>query len=65
MVAEVRWHPVRLLRPTLWLLGLLTLLGWVAGGLPERSILGPWLPVPFTGLLSPRLGSCRCARSPT
>lgn len=48
LVAEVRWHPVSLLGATLWLLGLLTLLGWVGGGLPEQSIIGPWLP--FAGL---------------
>ena len=48
LVSEVRWHPVSLLAPTLWLLGLLTLLGWVGAGLPEQSVLGPWLP--FAGL---------------
>lgn len=45
LVVQVHWHPVALLRPTLWLLGLLVLLGWVAAGLPQRSLLAPWLPV--------------------
>ena len=44
LVREVRWHPVALLRPSLWLLGLLSLTGYVAGGLPEDSVLGPLLP---------------------
>ncbi len=48
LVSEVRWHPVSLARPTVVLLALLTLLGWVGAGLPEQSILGPWLP--FAGL---------------
>lgn len=38
------WHPVWLLRPTLWALGLLGLLTWVGTRLPERSVLGPALP---------------------
>ena len=45
VVADVRWHPVALLRPTLWLLGLLTLFGWVTAGLPEHSVLGPVMPL--------------------
>lgn len=44
LVTEVRWHPVSLLRPTVVLLALLTLLGYVAGGLPEDSSLEPMLP---------------------
>jgi hypothetical protein len=44
LVADVRWHPVAVLAPTLWLLGLLTLFGWVAAGLPDNSTLGPVLP---------------------
>jgi hypothetical protein len=43
LVADVHWHPVRLLKPTAQLLGLLLLIGWVAGGLPAHSILGQWL----------------------
>jgi len=45
LVAQVRRHPVQLLRPTVVMLAVVTLLGWVGAGLPERSILGPWLPV--------------------
>lgn len=44
LVADVRWHPVAMLKPTLWLLGLLVLFGWVAAGLPDHSVLGPVLP---------------------
>ncbi len=50
LVAEVTWHPVHLLQPTAVLLGLLVLLGWVAGGLPDRSILGRYLPFFFLAL---------------
>lgn len=51
VVAEVHWHPVQLLWPTVKVLALLTLLGWVAGGLPERSLLARWLPVAFLVLV--------------
>ncbi len=44
LVAAVHWHVVRLLRPTAVMLGLLALMGWVGGGLPPRSVLGPVLP---------------------
>ncbi len=50
LVAVVRWHPVQILKPTLAAFGLLTLLGWVAGGLPRHSVLGPWLPALFVAL---------------
>ena len=45
LVAEVHWHPVALLKATMQLLGVLTVLAWVGAGLPERSALGPWLPL--------------------
>ena len=51
LVADVRWHPIALLRPTLVLLGLLTLFGWVAAGLPEHSVLAPVLPIGLLLLL--------------
>lgn len=44
LVADVRWHPIALLRPTLVLLALLTLFGWVTAGLPDHSALAPALP---------------------
>jgi hypothetical protein len=44
LVTEVRWHPVSLLRPTVVLLVALSLIGYVAGGLPEDSSLEPMLP---------------------
>ena len=52
LVAEVRWHPVALLRPTLWLVGLLSLTGYVAGGLPDVSVLAPRLPYLLLALLA-------------
>ena len=39
VVAEVRWHPVKLLRATLALLVWVALIGWVASGLRPGAVL--------------------------
>ncbi len=51
VVADVRWHPVWLLRPSLLALGLLALVGYVAAGLPRDSVLGPVLPFVIAALV--------------
>jgi hypothetical protein len=51
LVADVRWHPIALLGATLWLLGLLTLFGWVSAGLPDHSVLAPVLPFALLALV--------------
>ena len=51
LVAEVHWHPVWLLRPTLVLIGGLLLLGVMAGGVSEGNVFSDVLGLVALGLL--------------